>query len=95
MRLCKILITMGAAQCGLGLGGIEKLEGLPDAIVAVRLPVIGHRCGCYKEQHNRQETCNQPFFHVFLLPKFLAFPVSKTAGRRQRARARRLIGLTI
>ena len=70
MRFCKILITKGAVQCVLGLGGIEKLEGLPDAIVAVRFPVIGHRCGCYKEQRNRQETCSQPFFHVFLLLKF-------------------------
>ena len=67
MRLCKSLIAIGAVQCVLVLGSIEKLEGLPNAIVAVRLPVIGHRCGCYKEQRNRQETCSQPFFMFFLL----------------------------
>ncbi len=91
MILCKLLIAVVTVQCMLILGSTAQLKGIAITIVAVRPAMPGHRGGCYKEQRNRQETCNQPFFHVFLLLKSLVFPAPKTAGRKQRARVRRLI----
>ena len=71
MILCKLIIAAVTVQRMVIFFSFAYFKGIPFAIVAVQPDMRSHRRGCYKEQRNRQETCNQPFFHVFLLLKFL------------------------
>ena len=70
MILCKLIIAAVTVQRMVIFFSFAYFKGIPFAIVAVQPDMRSHRRGCYKEQRNRQETCNQPFFHVFLLLKF-------------------------
>ena len=71
MILCKLIMAAVTVQRMVIFFSFAYFKGIPFAIVAVQPDMRSHRRGCYKEQRNRQETCNQPFFHVFLLLKFL------------------------
>ena len=67
MILCKLIIAAATVQRMVIFFSFAYFKGIPFAIVAVQPDMRSHRRGCYKEQRNRQETCSQPFFHVFLL----------------------------
>lgn len=34
-------------------------------LISILFACMRHRSGCYKEQRYRQETCSQPFLHLF------------------------------
>ena len=67
MILCKLIMAVVTVQRMVIFFSFAYFKGIPFAIVAVQPDMRSHRRGCYKEQRNRQETCSQPFFHVFLL----------------------------
>ena len=80
---CKFFPAESAAQRVLVFCSIDNFEGVPFTIAAVRLPVSGYRRGCCKEQHNRQETCSQPFFMRFSSSNllFLLYQKPSDAGK--------------